>query len=161
MTLEEASLVAQVVSAVAILVSLIFLAVQIRGNTQALRSQSYFNGLAHGQRPFELIIQDPALARVVSTGYATPEALRSEERERFNLHTFMLFNAWEYFYYQDRDRSIPRQLFSGTDAHMRRLIETKPGVESFWVEYEHAYDDPFRAYVSQLVATAARLRTQN
>ena len=148
MSLEQASLLSQIVSALAILASLIFLTVQIRGNTRELRSQSYFNGLTHGQRPFELLIQDPTLVRTVSVGYASPEKLDSDERERFRLHTFMLFNAWEYFFYQHRDGSIPAQLFLGTDAHMRMMVTTKPGLTAFWEEYRHAYEEPFRSYVS-------------
>lgn len=148
MSLEQASLVSQIISAVAILGSLVFLAVQVRGNTHELRSQAYFNGLTHGQRPFELMIQDPALIRVVNLGYSSPDALDGDEKERFRLHTFMLFNAWEYFFYQNKDGSIPKQLFLGTDAHMRKLIATKPGLESFWTEYQHAYEEPFLSYVS-------------
>ena len=147
MSLEQASLVSQVISAIAILASLLFLAIQIRGNTRALRSQSYFNGLQHGQRPFELMIEDQTLTRIVSEGYVAPERLSGEERERFNLHTFMLFNAWEYFYYQHRDQAIPKQLFAGTDAHMRKLIASGPGLSVFWSEYRHAYEEPFLSYV--------------
>ena len=156
MTLEQASFISQVISAVAILASLVFLAFQIRGNTRELRSQSYFNGLTHGQRPFELIVQDQTLAKLVNAGYATPDKLDAEERERFNLHTFMLFNAWEYFYYQHKDGSIPAQLFIGTDAHMRALIKAKPGLTTFWAEYRHAYEEPFLGYVSNLFATLPR-----
>ena len=152
MSLEQASLVSQIISAVAILGSLIFLAVQVRGNTQELRSQSYFNGLTHGQRPFELMIQDPALIRVVNLGYMSPDSLDGDEGERFRLHTFMLFNAWEYFFYQHKDGSIPKQLFLGTDAHMRILVKTKPGLVGFWTEYQHAYEEPFLSYVSSAFA---------
>src|SRR5262249_35264970 len=116
---------------------------------------------AHGQRPFELMIQDAALARLVNTGYDHPEKLKSEDRERFNLHTFMLFNAWEYFFYQHQDRSIPKQLFVGTDAHMRVLIATKPGIVSFWDEYRHAYEEPFLSYVSEAVSSAAGERAEH
>ena len=160
MTLEQASLVAQVVSAAAILLSLIFIAIQIRGNTQALRSQSYFNGLTHGQRPFELLLENPELGKIIEAGYADSENLKSTDKERFNLHTFMLFNAWEYFFYQHRDHSIPKQLFLGTDAHMRMLLSTKPGVASFWDEYRHAYEEPFLSYVTDAMKTAARERTE-
>lgn len=150
MTLEQASFVSQVISAVAILASLVFLAIQIRGNTRALRSQSYFNGMTHGQRPFELMIQDAALTRIVNEGYAAPEKLSPEDRERFNMHTFLLFNSWEYFFYQHRDRAIPDQLFVGTDAHMRVLVHSKPGLAVFWEEYRHAYEEPFLSYVSEV-----------
>ena len=148
MSLEQASLISQIISAVAILVSLVFLTVQVRGNTRALRSQSYFNGLTHGQRPFEMMIADKDLTRIVNTGYNSPETLGQDDRERFNLHTFMLINSWEYFFYQHQDGSIPKQLFTGTDAHMRVLVRTKPGLKSFWTEFRHAYDEPFCSYVT-------------
>ena len=78
--------------------------------------------------------------------------MNKDERERFNLHTFMLFNSWEYFYYQNCDGTIPEQLFDGTDAHMRVLVRTKPGLADFWREYRHAYEDPFLGYVSKQFA---------
>jgi hypothetical protein len=155
MSLEQASLVSQIVSAVAILATLVFLSIQIRGNTRELRSQSYFNGLIHGQRPFELLIQDPTLVSIVNRGYLSPDTLNGEDGERFRLHTFMLFNAWEYFFYQYKDGSIPKQLFLGTDAHMRMLVTTKPGLASFWIEYQHAYEEPFLSYVSSAFARGA------
>jgi hypothetical protein len=148
MSLEQASLISQIISAVAILASLAFLAFQVRGNTRALRSQSYFNGMTHGQRPFEMMVADKDLTRIVNTGYNSPAALSQDDRERFNLHTFMLINSWEYFFYQNQDGSIPKQLFTGTDAHMRVLVRSKPGLRSFWDEYRHAYEEPFLSYVS-------------
>ncbi|HVE03120.1 MAG TPA: hypothetical protein VNB30_03580 [Rhizomicrobium sp.] len=150
MSLEQASLISQIISAVAILASLVFLIFQIRGNTRALRSQSYFNGMTHGQRPFEMMIADEDLTRIVNIGYNSPDALPKDDRERFNLHTFMLVNSWEYFFYQHRDGSIPSQLFAGTDAHMRVLVRTKPGLRVFWDEYRHAYDEPFLSYVAAI-----------
>jgi hypothetical protein len=150
MSLEQASLVSQIISAIAIVASLAFLIFQIRGNTRALRSQSYFNGMTHGQRPFEMMIADEDLTRIVNIGYGSPDALPKDDRERFNLHTFMLVNSWEYFFYQHQDDSIPRQLFNGTDAHMRVLVRTKPGLRVFWNEYRHAYDEPFLSYVSAI-----------
>ena len=148
MSLEQASLISQIISAVAILASLAFLAFQVHGNTQALRSQSYFNGMAHGQRPLELMVADKDLTRIVNTGYNSPGILSQDERERFNLHTFMLFNSWEYFFYQHRDGSIPKQLFIGADAHLKGLVRTKLGLRDFWEEYKHAYAEQFLSYVS-------------
>ena len=98
------------------------------------------------------MIEDPTLIRTVNLGYDSPDKLAGDERERFNLHTFMLFNAWEYFFYQHQDGSIPAQLFLGTDAHMRMLVTTKPGLGSFWEEYRHAYEEPFLSYVSDAFA---------
>ena len=60
----------------------------------------------------------------------------------------MQFNSWEYLYYQNRDGSIPIQLWVGADAYFKGLVEPKPGVKRFWSEDQHALDDPFRSYVT-------------
>jgi hypothetical protein len=39
---------------------------------------------------------------------------------------FMQFNAWEYLYYQNRDESIPKELWVGADESFKQFIETKP-----------------------------------
>lgn len=59
------------------------------------------------------------------------------------------FNAWEYLYYQNRDGSIPKELWVGADAFFKSLVETKPGLTRFWSEFEASFDEPFRTYVRQ------------
>ncbi len=43
-------------------------------------------------------------------------------------------NAWEYFYYQYRDGSIPKELWVGADTYFRAHVEAefakKPTVET-------------------------------
>jgi hypothetical protein len=45
-------------------------------------------------------------------------------------------------YYQNRDSSIPQQLWVGADAYFITLVQTKPGYVRFWNEMETAFDDP-------------------
>jgi hypothetical protein len=89
------------------------------------------------------------LARVVTVGYATPEAMTATDWTRCSNYIFQQFNAWEYFYYQSRDGSIPKELWVGADAFFRDLVETKPGVTRFWSEFQGFFDEPFRTYVAQ------------
>jgi hypothetical protein len=35
---------------------------------------------------------------------------------------FMQFNAWEYLYYQNRDESIPKELWVGADESFKQFI---------------------------------------
>jgi hypothetical protein len=51
-------------------------------------------------------------------------------------------------YYQNRDGSIPSQLWVGADAYFKELFATKPGLIRSWAEYRHAFDEPFRSYVT-------------
>ncbi len=114
-----------------------------------LRTQAHYNALVLAQRPFEMMIENESLARVVNVGYATPDALSADDWARCGYYFFMQLNAWEYLYYQERDTSIPRELWVGADAYFRRLVKTKPGLARSWAEFETAFDEPFRSSVKQ------------
>ena len=116
---------------------------QIRANTKAVRSQAHYKALSLAQRPFEMAIADQDLADLIETSYASPEKLSEQQWFRCGNYLFMQFNSWEYLYYQNRDSSIPTQLWVGADAYFRDLVATKPGLKKFWSEYQHAFDDRF------------------
>ena len=132
-TLEYWALIAEIAGAIAIVVSVIYLGVQIRANTKVLRSQAHYNALSLAQRPFEMAIADQALADLIETSYASPEKLSEGQWFRCGNYLFMQFNSWEYLYYQNIDGSIPKQLWVGADAYFKSLVETKPGTQTFLV----------------------------
>lgn len=121
--------------------------VQIRDNTKLLRSQAHSNAIVLGSRPLEMVIENEGLSRIVTIGSATPDALSEVEWARFGNYLFLQVNAWEYFYYQHRDGSIPKELWVGADAYFGGLVRSKPGLARFWSEFQEAYDEPFRSYV--------------
>jgi hypothetical protein len=121
---------------------------QIRDNTKLLRSQAHYNALMLFSRPWEIVIENEGLANIVSVGLATPEALSAGDWLRCSSHILLSVDAWEYFYYQHRDDSIPKELWVGGDAYYRSLVQTKPGLSRFWSEFEAVYDEPFRSYVA-------------
>jgi hypothetical protein len=121
---------------------------QSRDNVKLLRSQAHYNALLLFRRPWEIVIENEDLASLVADGLATPEALSRVEWFRCSSHILLSVDAWEYFYYQHRDDSIPKELWVGADAYYRSLIETKPGLHRFWAEYQGWYDEPFRTHVA-------------
>lgn len=134
--------------------------IQMGENTKGLRSQSHYNALTLAQRPWEMMITSTGLARVVTTGMATPKALDEVEWARCQAYMFMQFNAWEYFYYEHRDGAIPEELWIGADQMFKTLvIPVSPGYRRFWSEMSGGFDEPFRSYVgaefAKLPLTAA------
>lgn len=122
---------------------------EIRESTKAQLSLGYLNAIRLGHRPLEMLVEDESLARITTIGYANPDSLSDIERERFGNFMFLQVNAWEFFYYQYRDRQIPKELWTGADAYYKNLIERSPGLPRFWSEFEASYDEPFRSYVAQ------------
>lgn len=147
--------ITEITGAIAVVVSVLYLGLQIRDNTKVLRSQAHYNALSLAQRPMEMMIENESLASVVNRGYASPLALSADEWARFGNYAFIGFNAWEYLYYQNRDRAIPKELWVGADAYFKELVETKPGLTRFWSEFHTSFDEPFRSYVTQEFAKTA------
>jgi len=136
-------------AAVAVVVSVIYLAKQMGDNTKLLRSQSHFNALELGQRPIQLMVENESLASDVIQCSANPESVTAATWERCRNFYFMQFNSWEYFYYQNSDGSIPPELWSGADEYFKELLKTKPGYARFWSEMQGGFAEPFKSYAAQ------------
>jgi hypothetical protein len=68
---------------------------QIRDNTKALRSQAHYNALMLDQRPWEILMDNESLARIVNAGLATPDALSGADWLRCSSHIFLqLLATW-------------------------------------------------------------------
>lgn len=154
--IEIFALLAEIVGAMAVVVSVVYLAMEISDNTSELQSQGHFHALSLAQRPLELLIADRELAGIVETGYTAPEQLSDTDWHRFSMYQIMAFNAWEYLYYANQSGSIPENLWAGADAYYRELIRDRPALRRFWNEYEHSFDEPFNTYVDTTFVQVAR-----
>jgi len=148
--IEVGALVAEIIGAVAVVVSVVYLAIQISEGNKELRSQSHYNALSLGQRPFEIELENAELARIISIGYENPEDLTAEQWYRFSQYQIMAFNAWEYYFYEHGKDAIPEQLWIGANAYYVENVKTKPGLWKYWLEYQHIYAEPFHSYVEEI-----------
>lgn len=151
--LEICARIAEIAGAIAVVVSVIYLAMQISANNKLLRSQAHYNALSLGQRPLELMIENESLAGVVEQCDARPTEVKPSDWSRCSNYYLMQFNAWEYFYYQHGDGAIPNELWAGADSYFKLLQANKPGYTRFWKEFESTFDEPFRSYVTEVFKT--------
>lgn len=145
--LERWALIAEIAGGIAIVLSVVYLALQISDNNRLLRSQAHYNALSLGQRPFEMILENESLSKVMISCNSDPVSVGPADWERCSKYYFMQFNSWEYFYYQHADGSIPPQLWRGADAYFKQEVLTNSGFARFWSEGQIAFDAPFRSYV--------------
>ncbi len=150
--LERWALIAEIAGGIAIVLSVVYLALQISDNNRLLRSQAHYNALSLGQRPLEMMVENENLSKVIISCDSDPESVDPANWERCRNYYFMQFNSWEYFYYQYADGSIPPQLWRGADAYFKQAVHSNSGFARFWSEMQIAFDDPFRSYVANAFA---------
>lgn len=146
MTLQELGSIGELVAAIATVGSLVYLAIQIRANTGAVRSaaaQSVHEAFAAWYR---LLAADASLSQLVANGLRDYSVLSETERARF-IATFMAFLS----YCQDafikwREGALSPELWSGWELVMMNLVNA-PGGKEFWAERGYLFGDQFRHHV--------------
>jgi len=159
--LENLALVAEIVGGVAVVISVLYLAVQISDNNKLLQSQAHYNALDLTQRPFEMMVSESDLARIVFECDRNPFVVAESDWQRCKNYYLMQVNGWEYVYYQHRDGSVPVELWSGYEGYFTDQVATKPGYVRFWQETAIAYAEPFRSYVTTRVSSNPRFGVGN
>jgi hypothetical protein len=149
--LENLALVAEIAGGVAVVISVLYLAVQISDNNKLLRSQAHYNALELTQRPFELMVESGDLANIVFECDRDPDSVSETYWKRCKNYYLMQVNGWEYVYYQHLDEALPPELWHGVDAYFTDQVDAKAGYDRFWRETSLAFGEPFQSYVAERV----------
>ena len=103
MNWEAISAISEIVGAVAVVLSLIYLAIQIRSSTRATRATVHL-GLHESDAHWgALFISDPSLAELFDRGCAGDSKLSTADQRRFSRLILMLFNEYELFFFLNRE----------------------------------------------------------
>ena len=90
MNLNDLANLGQIIGAVAVVISLFYVASQIRQNTNAVRSSTAQTVHEHFAKWYHLVAADDDLSRIVANGLRDYVSLSEQERVRF-IATFMAF----------------------------------------------------------------------
>ena len=156
--IEYFALMAEIVGGLGVIISVIYLALQVGDGNKELRAQNHHNALTLAQRPMEMLIADKEIAALYVAGQSGANNLSEPDRARLRHYNFQQFNAWEFSYYQNEDKIIQPELWIGHDGWMREEARTNLAVKSTWYEMEHSFAKPFRSYVNQILSEAGETR---
>jgi len=149
--LELWALIAEIVGGAAVVISVVYLAIQINDNTRALRSQSHYNIIDVLHEPAAIVLESSDLAGLLNRCDAQPSSVSTDEWERCSWFYFLQLDAFEYAYYQTLDQAIPKQIWEGVYGAIRQDIAQKKGFARFWEEREEAFAEPFRSCIASLM----------
>lgn len=152
--LEIAATIAEIVAAVGVIISLVYLAIQLNDSNQETRLQTYNNTLTLMHTPIWQMVENEDLATIIRVGSLDPEQLSEDEWFRFSYWWLTQFNMYEYLYFSHLNEAVVSQLWYGTDASWTNEFENGPGIRKAWLEWRHAYASPFQAYVDEKVRKA-------
>ena len=131
MNWEAIGAVGEVVAALAVVVTLVYLATQIRQNTRAVRS-SASHAITDARVDFLKSISDnPEVSRIFFSGLSDREALDSVERARFDVMMTRFVAMMENYDYQNRQGAMDSDQWIRMLGVLRTFLGT-PGGQAWW-----------------------------
>ena len=149
MNWEAISAIGQIVGALAVVISLIYLAREIRGNARSARLAS----VDTLNRWLGELIEHPHLSELYYRGIHDFQSLQGADLVRFSSLMGQLFHIYEEIYYQHLERHLEKRLWRAVEAPMRDL-NAYPGIQAWWRSRSHWFDEKFASYVNQQQQTA-------
>ena len=145
-TIQDLGSLGELIAAIATVATLIYLALQIRQNTRALRhaAERAIREDANSWRAN--LIQHPEVAELYRNGLVDPDALDSVGRLRFRMLLDALFATWQYIFRAEH------QFGESNEPHVRGTL-AQPGGARYWAEERARFDAAFVQYIDGLART--------
>ena len=149
MSLEQASLIAQIASAIAVIASLVFVGFQLRSAAAAIRASS---SQAHSSSYTQLvqsIIDHEDFARIWSSGLTDPNRLTEAEWVRFVAYASALFRLYESSCVQWQHGRLDDEHWHTVERQAISFSQL-PGLQAAWRVRGHWFSPSFRTWFESL-----------
>jgi hypothetical protein len=153
-TLEDLGNVGEFVAAIATLITLIYLAVQIRQNTGSVKAAAAQSVLAALNEALQSAASTPQLARVVVLGQSDYNRLSEEERLQFIVWQFGWLRIVEQAYHSHLLGHLDPRIWNGHAKHMESVVQA-PVFGRWWRLRQSLFSPEFREFISGLRASAS------
>lgn len=154
MTLEQLSLIAQVISVLLIPASLVFVGMQMRQTHAIERGNAQRDILDQTRAWWMLCVSDEAMFDTLSQGLANYRGISRYQQARFSTLGFNLFHIVEGVFWQSRERLFTDSMREGYYVAFLAIINT-PGGRQWWDEAAKVGNAEVCDYLSQRLANEA------
>ena len=146
MTLNFLQILAEAIAAVSVMLSVIYLAIQVKRNTSATYSQTYQFATASFAEMAAIVGASKETSRVFTSGMADPDILEESEYSQFAYLGISLLRRFENIYFQHQSGMIDDDFWTG---HRDNLLwfHHQPGFQKMWQERRCGFSEGFREFL--------------
>lgn len=152
MTLADLANIGQVVGALAVIGSLIFVGLQVRQNTKATRATALQMNADYWLSYFTLLA-DPQFSEVYSKGALGRAELDGAQFGQFFFLCRATFMGCENQHHQYLSGLLDDDAYRGYEATIREQIAAFPGVRAMWQLVKHTYGTEFAEFLDEQIAS--------
>ena len=140
-----------------VIITIIYLAIQIRSNTESNRNNAYQGVVQNISSWTTSVAMDPEITRIINIGAEDRSRLNRDECSQFDLLYTSLFRHYENIHYQYTSRAIGDESWIGWESRIRGTIEP-PGIAEVWRDQRLAFSPRFRRFLEEEQSTVETVK---
>jgi hypothetical protein len=148
---EAMGAIGEVLGATGVILSLLYLAVQIRGDARAKRA-SAVHEQSDAYRDFlKTLASDEELAAIYLRGIRDFGSIEEAELVRFSSALGFLFRVFDEAFFQWKEGHLDARLWRGFESPMADML-AYPGVRDWWSTRSSWYSTPFQELIQSKIS---------
>ncbi|MFT5451232.1 MAG: hypothetical protein ACI9N9_000716 [Enterobacterales bacterium] len=150
MTLQSLASLSEIIGGIAVVMSLIYLAVQIRQNTRSGQTENYARTLERMGAMQSTMANDGDFALLMSKGIADPSRLTTKEKIQFNWSMYESFGTFEFMFHTVNTNALPEEIWQRWSLTVAWWL-TQPGVLIWWKAVPVPFTPSFTSYIESII----------
>lgn len=139
--------IGNVIAAIGVIISLLVVAWEIRGNTNALQADARLQMVELNRQSLDWY-RDPNLVDILNRGASDLGALDAIESQQFRASAIGTFDMWEQGYFLHRDGLISDDVWNSWNRGMTDLTSSM-GHQAIWGQMRNYFSQEFRTFVDR------------
>src|SRR5438034_10560825 len=149
MNWDAVSAISQLVGSVAVVLSVLYLAMQVHRSTRVAKLATQDAAATALRDVTKPVMENAELERIWRVGLEDLSALSAEDRARFFHATYQFLKAFETIHFHYVYGLMDKQLWDGWHGLLRHYVPA-PGIAHYWNLRPEVFSAPFRKFVNSL-----------
>ena len=153
MKLKKWALIAEIIGAIAVVVSLLYVGTGVRQNTNAIQSSNHQNLVAMDLNK-NTWFRDPEFAALYESGLQDIDALSLAQARQFNTFLADQLNVWEYAFVTHENGLMEDPIWEGYNRYFSSQL-ILPSYQTYWERNKGGWTDEFIRHTDVVLGGAA------
>jgi hypothetical protein len=148
--LQSLAYLGEVIGGVAVVASLLYLALQVRQSARAQQTENYARALERVSSMQSALSQDSDLARIFAKGVQDASQLTALEKIRFTWSLYEAFGAFEFMFHTYETNEIAEEVWERWSLTVAWWLHF-PGVRQWWSNRPVRFTESFTLFVESVI----------
>ena len=154
MNWEAIGSIGEIVGAIAVFLTLVYLAIQIRQNTKSVQAAAIDSTISQVNQIRTSVFSDPEVANMYRRGNDNPESLTDDEKLRYRLLLHNILLAESNVFAQADFTGLSDSTWKTQIPIVSRVIMS-PGGRWFWNTHRDEFEESFRQIIDNILSKDA------